>query len=105
MLTKNSLSSSEDSTHAFHAPKRAVVTAPVLALPNFTKKFVIETDASGKDIGAFLMQDQRLIAYISKSLGPKQQTMSIYELELLPSSNCVCYPKMEQLPYSWSLHY
>ena len=34
-------------------------------------------------VGAVLMQEGHLIAYISKSLRPKQQAMSIYEKEML----------------------
>lgn len=73
----------DESISAFETLKQALITAPVLALPDFSKPFVVETDASGKGIGAVLMQDNHPIAYISKSLGPKQQAMSIYERELL----------------------
>ncbi|MCI16915.1 Ty3/gypsy retrotransposon protein, partial [Trifolium medium] len=83
LLRKDNFVWTEEATHAFNTLKHALVTAPVLALPDFSKQFVVETDASGKGIGAVLMQDQHLIAYISKSLGPKQQAMSVYERELL----------------------
>lgn len=83
MLKRDSFQWSEKSTAVFQTLKNALVTSPVLALPNFSKTFVVETDASGSGIGAVLMQDKHPIAFISKSLGPKQQAMSIYERELL----------------------
>jgi transposase InsO family protein len=68
---------------AFRTLKRALVEAPVLALPNFAKKFVIETDASGTGIGAVLMQDGHPIAYLSKALCPRNLGLSAYEKECL----------------------
>jgi hypothetical protein len=83
LLKKDSFIWSDVATTAFLTLKDALISAPVLSLPDFSKKFIVETDASGKGIGAVLMQDHHPIAYISKSLGPKQQAMSVYERELL----------------------
>lgn len=83
LLKKECFEWTEMSTIAFTQLKQALTTAPVLTLPNFDKTFVLETDASGKGIGAVLMEDNHPVAYISKSLGPRQQALSIYERELL----------------------
>lgn len=56
---------------------------PVLALPDFTKPFVVEINASGYGIGVVLMQDGRPIAYFSQVLKPKPELKSIYENELI----------------------
>lgn len=60
-----------------------MIAAPVLAMPGYSKAFMVETDASFKGIGAVLMQQGHLIAYISKSLAPKHQAMSVYDIEFL----------------------
>lgn len=57
------------------------MTAPVLALPDFSKTFVIETNASDKGIGAVLQQGGHPISYVSKALGVKAQGLSTYEKE------------------------
>ena len=73
----------EAATTAFEKLKQTMTQPPVLALPDFNKVFVVETDASGMGMGAVLMQEGHPIAYVSKSLGPRQLALSIYEKELL----------------------
>jgi len=68
---------------AFQALKKALISAPVLALPNFSIPFVVETDASNKGIGAVLQQQGHPVAYVSKALGVKAQGLSTYEKECL----------------------
>ena len=55
---------------SFSALKQALTSAPVLAMPNFPKPFVIETDASGTSVSAVLMQQGHPLAFLSKSLSP-----------------------------------
>lgn len=68
---------------AFDALKAALTLAPVLVLPDFTKVFEIETDASDKGVGAVLMQGGHPLAFLSKSLGPRNRGLSTYEKECL----------------------
>ena len=75
---------------AFEALKRLLVTAPVLAYPQFGEgiKFVLETDASTSGLGAVLsqkQQDGRLhpVAYASRKLQPAEENYAITELETL----------------------
>ena len=43
----------------------------------------METDASSQGIRAVLMQEGRPLTFISKTLGPRRQKLSVYEKELL----------------------
>ncbi|XP_027093589.2 uncharacterized protein [Coffea arabica] len=83
LLKKGQFSWSTEVDQAFQKLKEAMSTTPVLTLPDFTKPFVLETDASQAAIGAVLMQQGKAIAYMSQVLGKKNQTLSIYEKELL----------------------
>ena len=63
LLKKKAFVWSLQAEEAFQALKVAVCQPPVLALPNFSKPFTIECDASGIGLGAMLMQDHMPIAF------------------------------------------
>jgi hypothetical protein len=83
LLKKDSFKWTDDAETAFQSLKTAMVQAPILALPDFTKKFVIEADASGKGLGAVLMQDDKPIAFFSKAISQRASGRSTYEKELM----------------------
>lgn len=63
--------------------KQALIQAPVLTLPDFSRSFVLETDASDSGFGAVLMQEGHPIAYLSKPLSGRNQGLSTYEKECM----------------------
>ena len=70
MLKKNSFKWNTKAEEAFQRLKEAMTQAPVLALPDFTRQFVVECDASGSGIGAVLPQDHP-ITFHSQALHGK----------------------------------
>uniref|UniRef100_A0A9J8AHH8 Gypsy retrotransposon integrase-like protein 1 n=1 Tax=Cyprinus carpio carpio TaxID=630221 RepID=A0A9J8AHH8_CYPCA len=81
---------------AFENLKTAMVEAVVLAHPDFSRPFVLSTDASLDGIGAVLSQVQagdtraRPIAFASKSLSPSQRNYPAHRLEFLALKWAVC---------------
>ncbi|KAK3741779.1 hypothetical protein QZH41_001547 [Actinostola sp. cb2023] len=75
---------------AFNKLKQMLTTAPVLGFPDFTRKFILETDASFHGLGAVLSQEQEhglvVLSYASRGLRPSERNMQNYssmKLELL----------------------
>uniref|UniRef100_A0A2N9I1L0 Reverse transcriptase n=1 Tax=Fagus sylvatica TaxID=28930 RepID=A0A2N9I1L0_FAGSY len=83
MLKKDSFIWSLEAEKAFEQLKQTMTQAPVLALPDFTKPFIVECDASGTGIGGVLMQNQKPIAFISQALQGRNLAMSTYDKEML----------------------
>jgi hypothetical protein len=83
LLKKNSFTWTPVAAQAFQTLKTAMCTTPVLALPDFTKTFVLECDALGKGIGIFHMQEGRPLAFTSNKLSEKNLRKPIYEKEML----------------------
>ena len=75
----------------FDAIKHALTMAPVLSYPDFSREFVLETDASLKGLHTILSQagndgKVHVIASGSRSLCPSERSMQNYssdKLELL----------------------
>ena len=83
---------------SFEKLKLALTSAPVLAYPNYSKPFLLETDASLKGLRAVLSQEDdngkmRVISYASRTLKPYEKSMRNYssaKLELLTLKWSVC---------------
>ncbi|RVX01071.1 Transposon Tf2-2 polyprotein [Vitis vinifera] len=63
-LKKDAFNWNLEAEVAFQKLKTTMTTIPVLALPNFSQLFIVETDASGYGLGAVLMQIQKWRHYL-----------------------------------------
>lgn len=85
-----------DQEQAFQKLKMSLVDTVVLAHPDFTRPFMLSTDASLDGIGAVLSQIQdgevraRPIAFASKSLSPSQRNYPVHRLEFLALKWSIC---------------
>ena len=73
---------------AFDELRRRLVTSPVLAYPDYTKSFTLDTDASDTGIGGVLSQrdadgEERVIAYASRALSKPERNYCVTRRELL----------------------
>ena len=64
-----------------------VANPPVLATADFSKRFILQTDAPSVVVAAVLLQqypeDRKPVAYASRSLTDPERKYSTYELEAL----------------------
>ena len=67
---------------SFQELKKRLTTAPVLATPDIHKEFVIYCDASRAGLGGVLMQEGRVVAYLSRQLRPHEENYATHDLEL-----------------------
>ena len=76
-----------DQEAAFIALKDKLTSAPILAFPNETDKFILDTDASAFGIGGVLSQvqdgEERVIAYGSRVLSKAERNYCVTRRELL----------------------
>ncbi|GJT91810.1 putative reverse transcriptase domain-containing protein [Tanacetum coccineum] len=67
---------------AFHVLKQKLCSAPILALLEGSKNFVVCCDASYKGLGVVLMQLENVIAYVSRQLKVHEKNYTTHDLEL-----------------------
>ena len=82
------MSLSEETLEAFEALKQTCMNSPVLAFTDYTKDFLLETDASKEGLGAVLSQKQEdgwfhLVAYCSRLLTTHEKNYHSTKLEFL----------------------
>lgn len=66
---------------AFDDLKRAMMNDPVLALPDVTKPFEVQTDASDFALGGVLLQEGHPVAYESRKLSDAERRYTAQEKE------------------------
>ncbi|GJX67853.1 putative reverse transcriptase domain-containing protein [Tanacetum coccineum] len=59
-----------------------LISAPILALPEGSKDFVVYCDASHKGLGAVLMQREKVFSYASRQLKIHEKNYTTHDLEL-----------------------
>ena len=73
---------------AFNLLKKTLCEAPILVNPDFGRQFILQTDASGRGVGAVLSQidddgKELPISYFSQKLLPREVRYSTIEKECL----------------------
>lgn len=71
LLKKDKFQWNDEAQVALENLKQFVAELPILTVPDFSKTFIIETDASNKGLGAVLMQEGKPMAFLSQTLSDR----------------------------------
>ena len=78
---------SKECSISFQELRSRLVAAPILAFPDFSKTFLLDTDACETGIGAVLSQEhdglERVVAYASRTLSKAERKYCVTRKELL----------------------
>lgn len=97
LLKKEAFAWSPKAKATFHALKTALISGPIIQLPNFDKSFLVDCDASGTGFGVVLHQCVGPIAFFSKAVAPHHLQLAAYERELIDLVKAVRH----WWPYLW----
>jgi hypothetical protein len=97
LLKREAFGWTQEAEEAFESLKAALTTTPVLHLPDFTKTFTVDGDASRSGFGAVLHQGGGPIAFFSHAVVPHHVKLAAYERELIGLVKAVRHWR----PYLW----
>jgi len=72
----------EECEKSFRTLKKMLTKAPVLAIPDLEKRYIVFCDASSKGLGSVLMQGDNVIAYASRQLKTHEENYPTHDLQL-----------------------
>lgn len=86
----------QEQNAVFEKLKNLIINAPILKHPDFTKPFILQTDASYEGIGAVLSQNDSMnrdhpVAFASRTLKAAEKNYAVTELETLAVVEFVKY--------------
>ncbi|GBO40610.1 Retrovirus-related Pol polyprotein from transposon 297 [Araneus ventricosus] len=83
---KSNFNWTEECETSFNSLKQDLTSSPILTYPQTDKDFILDTDASNEGIGVVLSQnmgnEERVVAYFSKSLGKPERNYCVTCKEL-----------------------
>lgn len=97
LLKKEGFLWNPQAAKAFQELKQALTSSHVLHLPDFTKSFVVECDASESGFGAVLHQGAGPVAFFSRPFAARHNKLAAYERELIGLVQAVRHWR----PYLW----